>query len=60
MLTSTTILLVVALLLVSLALVGAIVGLMTAADALHSHFSHKPIASMTLSTPYAELSAMSL
>jgi hypothetical protein len=59
MLTSLTILLTVAFLLLSLALVAAIVGLMTVADTLLRHFSHRQITSHMMSTPYADLSGLS-
>lgn len=59
MLTSLTLLLTVAFVLVALALVGAIVGLMTVADALFRYFSHKQVTSHMISTPYADLSGLS-
>lgn len=60
MLTSLTILLTLSLLIVSLALVGAIVALMTVADALLRHFSHRQVTSAMMSTPYADVSGWSL
>jgi hypothetical protein len=48
-----------AFLVLSFVLIGAIVGLMTMADALLRRFSHKRLTSMNLSMPYGELSAIS-
>ncbi len=49
-----------AFLVLSFVLIGAIVGLMTMADALLRRFSHNRLASLNLSMPYGELPAISL